>query len=129
MRRLKMSIGDVEIGAELFDTPTAEAIWAALPFEARAQTWGKEVYFTVPVEAPLEPDAKAVVEPGELAFWVEGNAIAIGFGPTPVSRGKEIRLVAPTNIWGRALDDVKKLGRVSSGAPVRVQALPEREAE
>jgi hypothetical protein len=123
MRKLSMIIGDVEIDAELLDTPTADAIWAALPFESNAETWGKEVYFTTPVRAKLEPDARDVLEAGELAFWVEGNAIAIGFGPTPVSRGEEIRLVAPTNIWGRALQDVKQLHRIRAGAPIRVQAL------
>jgi hypothetical protein len=122
MRKLKITISDVEIGAELFDTPTADAIWAALPFEAKAQTWGKEIYFTTPVSADLESNARAVVEPGELAFWVEGNAIAIGFGPTPISRGEEIRLAAPTNIWGRALHDVKQLSRIRAGARIRVQA-------
>jgi hypothetical protein len=116
-----MTIGDVEIGAELFDTPTADAIWAALPFDARAQTWGKEVYFETPATASLEPDARDIVKAGELAFWVEGNAIAIGFGPTPVSRGNEIRLVEPTNIWGRALNDVKQLDQVRAGARIRVQ--------
>jgi hypothetical protein len=124
MRKLKMTIGDVEIDAGLFDTPTADAIWAALPFEAKAQTWGKEVYFTTPASASLEPDAKDVVEPGELAFWVEGNAIAIGFGPTPASQGDEIRLVEPTNIWGRALDDVKRLSKVRTGARIKVEAIP-----
>jgi hypothetical protein len=124
MRKLKMTIGDVQIDAELFATPTADAIWAALPFESKAQTWGKEVYFTVPATASLEPGAKDVVEPGELAFWVEGRAIAIGFGPTPVSQGNEIRLVEPTNIWGRTLDDVKQLGRVRFGAKIRVEAMP-----
>jgi hypothetical protein len=122
MRKVKITVNGLEIRAELFDTPTAGAIWAALPFDAKAQTWGKEVYFTTPVVAKLEPDAKDVVEPGELAFWVEGRAIAIGFGPTPVSRGEEIRLFEPTNIWGKALDDVRQLGRVQAGAPVRVEA-------
>jgi hypothetical protein len=124
MRKLKMTIGDVEVPAELFDTPTADAIWAALPFEAKVQTWGKEVYFTTPAAAELEPDARDVVEAGELAFWVEGHAIAIGFGPTPASRGNEIRLVEPTNIWGRILDDVKQLSRVRAGAKARLEALP-----
>ena len=123
MRKLRMTIGDVEIRAELLDTPTADAIWAVLPFEAKAQVWGQEVYFTTPATASLEPDAKDVVEPGELAFWVEGSAIAIGFGPTPVSEGDEIRLVEPTNIWGRALDDVKQLERIRFGAKIRIEAL------
>ncbi len=123
MRKLKMTIGDVTIQAELFDTPTADAIWAALPFDSRALTWGKEVYFSTPVHVELEPDAKAVVEAGELAFWVEGDSVAIGFGPTPVSRGNEIRLANPTNIWGRATDDVKQLSHIRAGARIRVQAV------
>jgi len=125
MRKLKMTIGDVEISAELFNTQTADAIWAALPFDALAMTWGKEVYFETPANASLEPDARDVVEAGELAFWADGNAIAIGFGPTPASRGDEIRLVEPTNIWGRAIDDVKKLSQIRPGANVRVEALPD----
>jgi hypothetical protein len=123
MRKLKMTIDGVVIGAELLDTPTADAIWAALPFGAEAQRWGSEVYFTTPVTAELEPDAKDVIEAGELAFWTAGNAITIGFGQTPVSRGEEIRLVERTNIWGRAVDDVKQLSRVRSGA--RVEVVPD----
>ncbi len=123
MRKLKLTIGPVELAAELFDTPTADAIYDALPFTSEARTWGEEVYFTVPVAAAKEPDARAVVEAGELAFWVEGHAIAIGFGPTPISRGDEIRLAAATNIWGRVEGDVRALARVKDGDPIGAERL------
>jgi uncharacterized protein len=121
MRQLKLTIGEVVIRAELLDTPTADALYAAAPFEARASTWGEEVYFATPVSLPREAGAKAVVQPGELAFWPDGDAIAIGFGRTPISRGDECRLASPCNVWGKALDDVKALKAVRSGASIRVE--------
>ena len=120
MRKVQLKIGAVELTAELLDTPTAEAIHQALPFSSTAQTWGEEVYFSTPVDAALEADARAVVQAGELAFWVEGRAIAIGFGPTPISQGEEIRLAARTNIWARAIEDVKALKSVQPGEPVHI---------
>ncbi len=123
MRKLKMIIGGIEITAELLATPTAEAIYDKLPFSSTARTWGEEVYFDTPVRAENEADARAVVEAGELAFWLAGNAIAIGFGPTPVSEGDEIRLASPCNIWGRAVEDVRRLAAVKDGEPITVERL------
>jgi uncharacterized protein len=121
MRQLKITVGEVVIRAELLDTPTAVALYEAAPFEAAASTWGDEVYFRTPISCPREADARAVVEPGELAFWPDGDAIAIGFGPTPVSQGDECRLASPCNIWGKALDDVRVLKSVRPGAAIRVE--------
>lgn len=122
MAHLRIIVGEVVIRAECFETPTAKAILEAAPFESQANTWGEEVYFATPVSMPADEGARAVVEAGDLAFWPDGDAIAIGFGPTPISQGDEIRLAAPCNIWGKALDDVTLLKSVSAGETVRVEA-------
>ena len=121
--QIQIHVADVTLTATLRDTPTAQTILAALPIESRAQTWGEEVYFSVPMTAELEPDARDVVTAGELAFWVEGSCIAIGFGPTPISQGSEIRLAARTNIWADTHDDVRQLLPVQAGDIVRVEQI------
>ena len=123
MPRIRFDFGTLTLDAELRDTPTARAIAAALPLTSSVMTWGEEVYFDIPVDVPREPDARAVVSAGEIAYWPDGTAIAIGFGRTPVSRGDEIRLASPVNIWARALSDVKALKAVKAGTRVTVSAI------
>jgi hypothetical protein len=120
-----LRVGDVHIQITTLDTPTAAAVLAALPLTARAHTWGEEVYFTVPVTAPGEADARAVVTAGEIAFWPDGNTIAIGFGRTPISQGTEIRLAAPVNVWAHAVDDVRRLAVARDGDSVTVELMEE----
>jgi hypothetical protein len=120
-RTIEISAANVVLRATLRDTPTADAIWDALPLSATAQTWGEEVYFDCGLACTREADAKAVVEAGEIAYWPDGTAIAIGFGPTPISEGNEIRLASPTNIWADANDDVRNLSVISAGTPIDVR--------
>jgi uncharacterized protein len=123
MAKIRFTFAALTLEAELLDTPTAKAIAAALPVTASALTWGEEVYFDVPVEVPREPDARAVVTPGEIAYWSEGPAIAIGFGRTPISQGNETRLASPCNVFAKALSDVKVLAKVKAGTKVEVSAI------
>ena len=119
-REIMIRAGSVAIRARLLDTPTAERIWQALPIYASAQTWGREIYFDTAVSSVREPGARDVISHGEIAFWPDGEAIAIGFGPTPLSKRGEIRMSGPCNVWAMALDDVAQLKSVYAGEDIAV---------
>lgn len=123
MRQMKLDFDGVSLTLDLKDTPTAEAIWQALPFSGSVLTWGEEIYFSTPVSMPREPGARTVVEAGEVAFWTDGDAIAIGYGPTPISHGDEIRLASPANIFATTADDVRALARIAAGSKVEAARI------
>lgn len=123
MPHIRFEFAAVTLEAELLDTPTAKAILAALPVTSSALTWGEEVYFDVPVEVAREKGARAIVTLGEIAYWPDGPAIAIGFGRTPISQGDETRLASPCNVFARAVGDVKALGAVKAGTKVKVSVV------
>jgi hypothetical protein len=119
-RAIRITAGTVSSGARLNDSPTACAIWDALPIEAKAQTWGDEIYFAIDVRA-AEDSARAVVDMGDLGYWPPGQAFCIFFGPTPASRGDEIRPASPVNVVGRVSGDATAFKRVRSGARVVIE--------
>jgi len=118
-RKITIETGEVRAEAELNDTETAGLIWDCLPVEARANTWGDEVYFDVPVKTGLE-NAVEVVDVGDLGYWPQGSAFCIFFGPTPMSRGDEIRPASAVNIVGKVSGDATIFRAVSDGQAIRL---------
>jgi hypothetical protein len=112
-RCLRITIEEVNLVAELAKTPSADALWDALPLRAQAHRWGDELYFSVPFQTQLETDARTVVQIGDVAYWPDGPALCVFFGPTPVSRPNEIRAAAAVNICGRIQGDSASLRQVT----------------
>ena len=123
-RLVKIKTRSVEVLAELNDSITAGQIWDALPISAPGNTWGDEVYFGIPVECKPE-NPQAVVEEGDLGYWPPGSAFCIFFGPTPMSRGNEVRPASPVNVFGRIKGDPKVFRSVRSGEIVTIEKAEE----
>ena len=120
LKRIRITVGPVTMEAELNDSQTAQLIWEALPIEARGNTWGDEIYFSIPVAADLE-NSQGLVELGDLAYWPPGTAFCIFFGPTPMSQGNEIRPASPVNVIGKLRGDPKAFKQVKSGTAVKIE--------
>jgi len=116
--KIKFPIGSIE--GELNDSETAKAIYESLPIKARANTWGKEIYFGIPVFKD-EENAEAIVNLGDIGYWPPGHALCLFFGPTPVSKGNEIRPASPVNIVGKFNVDLNLLEKVTDGMDITIE--------
>ena len=123
MARIRIAWKGGEVIANLREASSVNQILKILPCDARANTWGDEVYFELPVKLALESDAQQVVEPGTVCFWVEGSALALPFGPTPISKGGESRLASRCNVLGKIEGDPRELKKVKAGSAIRVELL------
>lgn len=120
MRTIRITAGQVSARAELNDSKTATAIWEALPIKARANTWGDEIYFGIPVRLG-EDKGREVMALGELGYWPPGHAFCIFFGPTPASQGDEIRAASAVNPIGRVIGDALVFKKVRDGDTVTLE--------
>ena len=123
MNKIVITSGSCSTQAELNNGPTSQKIWEALPIDGRANTWGDEIYFEIPVNAEQEPDARAQVEVGEIGYWPMGSAFCIFFGPTPVSTDERPRAYSPVNILGRVLGDATLFKAVRDGDAIRIERI------
>jgi uncharacterized protein len=121
-RPISIRAGQVEVQAELNSTRTATAIWEALPLERPANTWGDEIYFSIPVRMETERGQETVAM-GDLGYWEPGTAFCIFFGPTPASIAQEIRPASPVTVVGRCLGDPTAFKQVRSGEVVQIERL------
>ena len=121
-KRIKITAAPVVMEAELNQSQTAQQIWEVLPIEARGNIWGDEIYFSIPIEAETD-NAQEVVELGELAYWPPGTAFCIFFGPTPMSRGAEIRPASPVNVVGKLIGEPTAFKQVKDGTVVKIEKI------
>ena len=120
-KKIRIIAGKVEAEAELNDTRTAQAIWEALPIEGRINLWGDEIYFSIPLSLGLEA-GQELVSIGDLGYWPDGNAFCIFFGPTPVSRGDEIRPASPVTVFGKVIGDTTTFKKIAEGTEITIRS-------
>lgn len=119
--KIKISLGSIILEAELADTPCAQAIAEALPLEGQPNAWGDEFYFTIPVSMPLDETATRKVAVGDIGFWPPGEALAIFFGPTPLSTGQDPVPASEVNVVGKVSGDAKILRKAKGESRIRIE--------
>ena len=117
---IEIIAGEHKFSAHLNESETAVAIWDALPITGQGQTWGDEIYFAIPVTAEPSDDAQETVPKGAIAYWPPGKALCLFWGPTPMSRGNEIRPASAVNLVGHIEGDPTTLAQVSDGSKIVV---------
>ncbi|MGI9477535.1 MAG: cyclophilin-like family protein [Hyphomicrobiaceae bacterium] len=110
-----LTAGQVSVRIRLHQTRTADLIWRALPLHSIVETWGDSIHFDTPLKTGRERSAKVNVAPGDVCFWTEDERVVLAWGPTPISRPSEVRLMRPCNIWAEAIDDPSALAAVTPG--------------
>ena len=121
-RVICITAGAISATAQLNASKTATAIWDALPIEAKAETWGDEIYFSIGIGIAIAPESpRATVDMGDLGYWPPGKAFCIFFGPTPASQGDEIRPASPVNVLGRVDGEATVFKKVRAGTRVHIE--------
>ena len=123
MSKISITIGHLQMEAELFNSPIAGKIEKIIPLDTSFNTWGDEIYFTIPVEADLDETAREVVKIGDLGYWPTGNAFCIFFGPTPMSMEEKIIPASAVNIIGRIIGEAKLFKEVMHENRIKIEAI------
>ena len=119
-KEIRIKVGEVVVNGEMEDSALAGRIYDALPFNVRASTWGKEIYFEIPVDSDIETPVSEV-EKGDIAYWPEGRCLCLFFGPTPMSRGEKPIPASAVEVVGKMASDYRGLEKVRSGEKVLVE--------
>ncbi len=124
-KKIKISFKNakIELTGELYETPTGKKMWEILPIKSEVSIWGEEIYFGIPLKQPLEPEARANVEVGEIGYWNVGRSMCIFWGRTPASKGEKPVAASPVNIFGKVLGNARVLTAVKDGDEVTIKKV------
>ena len=120
-QQIHIITGQVKLTAQLNDSPSAKALAKALPMQLSMSRWGDEYYGECGLDVEEEPQARTLMEVGELAVWPPGLALCIFFGPTPASTADAPVAASNVNPVGRVTSQFEPLKELGSSINVRVE--------